>query len=240
MKNTLVRLWRAIDPGARRRLALATAGSLFVAMLEVIGVALIVPLTQLLTDPDKATGLLKRIASVFGNPDRGTLAIELTAVIFVTFLAKGLFTLFFRWWVLGFVNLHAAEQADRLFRRYMFAPYTFHLRRNAAELLRTLNNSVNLAYSSVLNSAMTVITEGTTMLAIGLVLVVMRPVPAVAALVYFGLTAWGFMRYARRRSHETGVELQDTQRTQVQASLQGLGGIKEVTVRGNQAHFIGT
>lgn len=240
MKDMLTRLWRALEPGARLRLKFAVAGSMLVALLEVVGVALIVPLTQLLTDPDNPSGLLKRISDFFGNPEQGTLAIELTAIIFVTFLAKGVFTLFFRWWVLGFVNLNAAEQADNLFRRYMYAPYAFHLRRNSAELLRTLNSAVNLAYVSVLSAGMILITEGATMLAIGGVLLVMRPLPALAALVYFGLAAWGFMRFARRRAHDAGVELQETQRIQFQSSLQGLGGIKEVAVRGTQPYFVDT
>lgn len=238
MRDMIQRLWAALSPPTRRRLKLAILGSLLVAALEVVGVALIVPLTQLLTDPKNRSGLLQRIAELFGNPSQGALSIILATIIFVTFLFKGLFTLFFRWWVLGFVNTHAAGQADDLFRRYMFGPYSFHLKRNSASLLRTLNSAVNQAYVSVLSAGMILITEGATMLAIGSVLLVMRPIPAVATVGYFGLTAWVFMRYARSRAHQAGVELQETQRTQLKASLQGLGGIKEVTVRGTQKHFI--
>ena len=238
MREMITRLWAALNPATRRRLKLATLGSLLVAVLEVIGVGMIVPLTQLLTDPDARSGILRRIADIFGDPSQGALAIILAGIIFVTFLFKGLFTLFFRWWVLGFVNTHAAEQADDLFRRYMYSPYAFHLRRNSAALLRTLNSAVNQAYVNVLSALMVLVTEGTTMLAIGAVLLVMRPVPAIAGLVYFGFTATVFMRYARNRAHQAGAELQETQRTQLKASLQGLAGIKEVTVRGTQSHFI--
>lgn len=234
------RFWGVLDPGTRRRLKAATIGSLLVALLEVVGVGLIVPLTQLLTDPERPSALLRDIAGIFGDPTQATLAIILAAIIFVTFLAKGLFTLFFRWWVLGFVNTNAASQADDLFRRYMYGPYAFHVRRNSAALLRTLNTSVNQAYVAVLSAAMILITEGATMLAIGGVLLVMRPLPAVATIAYFGLTAWVFMRRVRNRAHEAGAELQETQRTQFKASLQGLAGIKEVTVRGTQPHFIET
>lgn len=238
MREMITRLWAALNRATRRRLKLAVLGSLLVAFLEVVGVALIVPLTQLLTDPDNRSGLLERIASVFGDPEQGTLAVIMAGIIFVTFVSKGLFTLFFRWWVLGFVNGHAAEQADSLFRRYMYGPYSFHLKRNSAALLRTLNTAVNQAYVSVLSAGMILITEGATMLAIGGVLLVMRPLPAIATIAYFAVAAWAFMRYARRRAHEAGVELQETQRTQLKASLQGLAGIKEVTVRGTQAHFV--
>ncbi len=240
MREMIRRLWAALNPATRRRLKLATLGSILVAALEVIGVGMIVPLTQLLTDPDNPSGLLARIARAFGDPSQGTLALILAAIIFVTFLFKGLFTLFFRWWVLGFVNSHAASQADDLFRRYMYGPYAFHLKRNSAALLRTLNTSVNQAYVAVLSAGMILITEGATMLAIGGVLLVMRPVPAIATFAYFGFAAWLFMRSARNRAHRAGKELQETQRTQLKASLQGLAGIKEVTVRGTQQHFIET
>lgn len=238
MREMTTRLWRALDSPTRRRLMLATLGSMLVAALEVIGVGLIVPLTQLLTDPSNRSGLLERIADLTGDPSDGALAIILAGTIFVMFLFKGVFTLMFRWWVMGFVNTHAAEQADDLFRRYMHGPYAFHLRRNSAELLRTLNTSVNQAYVTVLNAGMILITEAVTITAIGIVLLAMRPVPAIAAMTYFGVTAVVFMRYAKNRAHRAGVELQETQRTQLKASLQGLAGIKEVQVRGTQQHFI--
>ena len=234
----MTRLWAALNQGTRRRLKLAVLGSMLVAALDVIGVALIVPLTQLLTDPKNRSGALKRIADIFGNPAQGSLAMILAGIIFLTFLVKGIFTLFFRWWVVGFVNDHAAEQADDLFRRYMYSPYPFHLKRNAAELLRTLNSSVNTAYVSVLNSAMVVITNMATMIAIGGVLLVMRPIPALAAVVYFGFVSVVFMRYAKSRAHLAGAELQSAQHVQLKASLQGLGGIKEVTIRGTQSQFV--
>ncbi len=85
---------------------------------------------------------------------------------------------------------------------------------------------------------MIIITEGATMVAIGLVLLVMRPLPAIAAVVYFGATAWGSCALRRRRHTKPASNLQEAQRTQYQASLQGLGGIKEVKVRGTQQHFI--
>ncbi len=238
MRAMITRLWAVLKPGARRRLKFATLGSLLVALLEVVGVALIVPLTQLLTDPDNRSGLLKRIADAFGDPSDGSLAIILAGIIFVMFLFKGLFTLIFRWWVVGFINDHAAEQADDLFRRYMYSPYPFHLRRNSAELLRTLNTAVNLAYVSVLNASMVLTTELVTISAIGGVLLVMRPVPAIATVVYFGVVATVFMRFVKSRAQHAGIELQETQRLQLKASLQGLAGIKEVQVRGTQPYFI--
>lgn len=231
-------LWGLLEPGARRRLELATAGSLLIALLEVVGVALIVPLTQLLTDPHNRSGLLRRIADALGDPSQGTLTIALAGIIFAMFLIKGICTLSIRWWTLGFIELHSAHRADELFRRYLYSPYAFHLKHNSAELLRTLNAGVSTAYSSVVSAMMVLITEGMTVLAIGMVLLVARPVPALAAMVYFGVTAWVFMRYVRGRAHKAGVELQETQRTQFQASLQGLAGIKEVQVRGTQGYFI--
>ncbi len=231
------KLWDALEAGARTRLKFATLGLLVVAGLDVIGVGLVVPLTQLLTDPDNPSGLVESLSDLLGNPSQSTLALELTAIIFVMFLTKGLFSLWFRWWILGFINLNAADRADDLFRRYLAAPYGFHLRRNSAELLRTLNTAIDQAYISVISSAMIFLSEAVTMLAVTSVLLVLRPGPAVVALVYFTVVGWAFMRFVRRKAVAAGVELQETKRLQLKSSLQALGGIKEVTVRGVQKPF---
>ncbi len=86
--------------GTRARLGLAMVGSIAAAGLEIIGVAAVVPLMQLLTGTVPDEGALGALSSLFGDPPASQLARYIAAIVFVAFVAKAVFTIVFRWWLL--------------------------------------------------------------------------------------------------------------------------------------------
>ncbi len=238
MRDLLARLYATVSLSARRRLRLAAVGLLVVSGLEMVGLLLILPLMQMLTGASTHTGLLGHISDLLGNPSDSTLALTMASVVFVAFVTKGLFTLAFRWWVLGFTNRLAADASTELLRRYLGAPYAFHLHRNTAEMLRTMSDAVNKAYLGVVNNLLAGLSESVTIGAIALVVLVARPIPALGAIAYFGVVGIVFQRLVGGRSQRAGTQLLESTRATIQAALQGLGGIKEVQVRGGAEHFV--
>ena len=73
------------------------------------------------TDPDHAVVLGQRLISSL-------------------FTAKLVYTVFLSYYQARFVHNRVIKLGDRLFTAYMRAPYSFHLGRNSAELLRNVNN----------------------------------------------------------------------------------------------------
>ena len=53
-----------------------------------------------------------------------------------------------------------------MLRGYLAAPYTLHLQRNSAELIRNVTSSVDAAFSPVLGATVSVITEALVVLAL--------------------------------------------------------------------------
>ena len=240
MTQALVRLYAILEHGTRRRLFVALIGLVLVSALEMLGLVLILPLMQLYAGSSTSSGMLGQISNHLGNPSDGQLALTLASVVFVAFLLKGLFTLAFRWWILTFLNVQAATTSEQLFERYLHAPYLFHLRRNSADLIRMMGDAVNQTYLNVVNGLLSVVSEGTTITAVALVLLIVRPVPALGAILYFVVVGAIFLRYVKKRAQRAGVDMIEAARSTYQAALQGLGGIKEVQVRGKSRHFLET
>lgn len=215
----------------RRRLGLAVAGSVLTALLEVVGVASVVPLMQLLTGADRDTGLLGRFSDAFGDPPSDRLATIIAALVFVSFVAKTAVGLAFRWWMVGFLAVQEADTAQSLLRRYLAAPYRVHLARHTAELNRTMGESVGQTYSLVVAGAISIITEVVSVLALGIVLLVMDPVPALAAIAYFALAGLLFQRFVSARAERVGTVFQEASLEMSLASWETIQGIKEIRIR---------
>ncbi len=239
MTQQLRDLYATLDQVTRRRLKWAIVGLVAISGFEMLGLVLMLPLMQMFAGASIHVGTLGRIDEALGSPSRGALAAILAGVVFGAFVVKGISTLSFRWWMIGFLNIQAAETADQLVGRYLTAPYELHLRRNSADLVRTSLNAVNDAYMKSVMGVLTVVAEGTTILAVAVVLLVLRPLPALAAVFYFFFVSYGFLRYVRRRAQRASADLVDSSMGTYQAAFQGLGGIKEVQVRRRASHFMG-
>ncbi len=238
MRQLLLELYRTFDGATRRRLRLSVIGLVAISGLEIVGLVLLLPLMQMFAGASIHEGALGHIDDFLGNPAKSTLAVILAATVFGAFALKGLFTLTFRWWMIGFLNVQAAHTADQLVDRYLAAPYAMHLQRNTADLIRTSLNAVDDSYMRAVMGALTSLSEGTTIFAVAAVLLIARPLPALAAIVYFVVVGYGFLRYVRRRAERASLELVDSTAGTYQAALQGLGGVKEVQVRRRASHFL--
>jgi ATP-binding cassette, subfamily B, bacterial PglK len=226
------------SPETRRRLALCVLGSIVAAGLEIIGVLAVVPLMQLLTGAPTDSGLLGRVSDLFGDPPTNQLAVIIALVVFGAFVLKALFTLAFRWWMAGFLSAQEAETSTAMLRRYLAAPYWVHLQRHSQEFGRTLTQSVDQTYQLVVAGSITVMTEAAAVVALAVVLLVMNPVPAVVAVVYFAIAGFAFERIVRAPATRAGEVFQNASLNMHVTVMQTLQGIKEVKVRRTSAYFL--
>ncbi|WP_188780273.1 ABC transporter ATP-binding protein [Marmoricola endophyticus] len=230
------------DARTRRRLALAVIGSVVIALAEVVAVVAVLPLLELLTggydDAGRPSGALRVASDVFGDPPPSRLAAYVAATVFVGFLVKGLVSLAIRWWSLGFLLRQGVRTAEDLMRYYLTAPYSLHLRRGPADLLRTMNDAVGQVYSQVVMGGVTILTEAVTIVTLVVTLLVVNPLPTIAVAVYFAVAALLLQRLVRARAVRAGEDMIHAAYVTTQTGLQALGGVKEIKLRSEQEVFV--
>ena len=93
----------------------ARAGSLSIALLEMVAVATVLPLTASLTGADRRRPECSAGSVMRSVPDRDaqSLAIVLAAVVFLGFAIKAVLAIVVRWWVLGTLVRQEIETSTR-------------------------------------------------------------------------------------------------------------------------------
>jgi ABC-type multidrug transport system fused ATPase/permease subunit len=223
----------------RVMLALTVAGSILTAMLDMLGVAALVPLMQLLASKDRTGGAIGIFTRVLGpRYDDQELAVVIGAVMIAAFVLKATLTVLFRRWQLKFIAMENRRMSTRLLRAFLAAPYKLHLDRGTADLFRTVGEAPGNVYGNVVSGSVAMLSDGLALVGLLLVLVLVNPLAAMAALVYVGLSALSINRWIKRRSRAAGEDLLENQKRATQAMIHALGGIKETQLRGTGEFFV--
>lgn len=223
---------------ARLKLVIGLIGSVIVALAETGSVLLVGPLLAILAGSPTDEGMLGTVAGFLGTSDPEALIGILLAGVVVGFVLKDMFSIAFRWWILGFINREQARTATRILNYYLHAPYSLHLGRGTADLLRTMGTSVGQLYSLGVIAALNAITDSITIVALLVSMLIVMPLPTLMAFVYFGLAMFIFAKVIRPRAEAAGRTKMEAATHGYRAALHALGGVKEIKIRSAQPHFV--
>ncbi len=238
-RRTAHDLGSILDRDLKPRLAWGAALSALLAGLEALALVLIYPLMLTLGSPgvkaipDKASWLadLLRIS----DPSRFTLVVAAIAIGF--FIVKSAASVAYLRWSFHVLTLAEASARSDLFRRYLAAPFVFHLAHNSSEIHRTLNYSLQRVYREALAYGMTAVADALVLLFVAVVLAVLQPVTAAVAISYFAAIALVYQKSLHGRTNRASAALHAGLAESHQLVQQSLGSIKEVIVLGRERHF---
>ena len=204
VRDIFLRLASLLDRREKTLFLALLVGTFIGALLEMASVGAVPAFVSSLTDPEGLRGneYAARAFDMFGATTDieamrimgfGLVAIVVVKAVYLTILT---------WGAARFTFRRQIVIAKRLFAAYLTSPYTFHLQRNSADLLRNTNQDAMVIVSSALVPFMTVALEGLTLLMILGLLLAVEPMASLAAAVVFGGTIVLFTRLIRRRIHQ--------------------------------------
>lgn len=221
----------------RPKLLIAMVGSIAVSFIETGSILLLLPLMQLLGGADRDNGLLGAISSILGDPPLGRLVVILVGAVLGGFIIKDVFTLAFRWWALGFLSRQQVRTATQLLSYFLHAPYSLHLRRGMADMMRTVGDAVGQFYGRTVAGVFSLITESLTLATVLAALLWTMPILTLGMIVYFGLAGYFFARVVKPRAERAAKQQLSAGRDAFEAIIHSFGGVEEIQIRHAQAHF---
>ncbi|MGG3912309.1 ABC transporter ATP-binding protein [Rossellomorea vietnamensis] len=240
MKDSLNKLLVIFNKNDKKKLIYLFFLMIFAALFETLGIGLIVPFVGILTNPEMIhENELLSNAYKFFNFQSTTMFITFSVIgLLLIFVLKNLYLLFFNYAQFRVILNQQVKLSRELFKEYLTKPYTFHLQRNTADLLRNVNTEVPRVFQGIIISCFQLLTELLVTLCILLLLLFTAPLATITASILLGGSVMVFFKSFRKKITHLSKEQQTVSGLMIKWVNQGLGASKEVKVAGNEKFFI--
>jgi ATP-binding cassette subfamily C protein len=212
----------------------------FGTLLEVIGIGMIPVFISAVADPGLVLNnhWLGPVASFAGIHNGEDLLLYGGIGLIIIFLLKGIYGIWLNYVQSKFVYNRFALFAEHLFETYLSAPYTFHLNRNTAELIRNVTNETRYISNRVMMGFIKVLTNSVMILGIFILLIASEPLITIATFLIIGGCGGLILRGLRKSLRRYGKVASNERSRMIQGVNEGLGGFKDITVMNRQKMFV--
>lgn len=210
------------------------------AGLEVVGIGMIPAFVAIVAAPERVMelDLLQPLFSYLGIGTDTDLLLWGALALLGVFVLKNVYMITFAYFEAKYLFNRRYIISHRLMRAYMRAPYTFHLQRNTAELLRNATGEVNVLSNVILSNILKMAKNGLMAVSIFAFLLYVEPLITLMIFVLSGLGAGSFILLTQKKMKLYGEEEQERRKEMIKAVYQGLNGLKETRVLNREDEFI--
>ncbi|RST72557.1 ABC transporter ATP-binding protein [Siminovitchia acidinfaciens] len=240
MRDTIKKILMLLNKREKKYFLLLFFMMVISALFETLGIGLIVPLVGIVTNPDiiKEQVILAYIYESFKFQSTTAFMIFSVILLLTIFIIKNLYILLYLYTQNKVILNQQVKLSRRLFEEYLKKPYTFHLQRNTADLLRNVNLEVPRALQGIMLSFFQLLTELLVVICILALLLAAAPVATITASILLGGSVFLFFKFFRKKMNELGKEHQTVNGQMIKWLNQGLGASKEVKVSGKENYFV--
>lgn len=229
-----------LTPAERRRAILLLGLVIVMAMLDVIGMASVMPFLAVMADP----GILSKYSALndlyirmaFKSTDEFLYFLGLASFILLVFAA--VVRIGGQYAVNRYTQMRMHSIGVRLLDTHLRRPYTFYLNRHTGDLAKGLLSEVNQLASQVFTPLSQAIAHGISLLALLVLLVIIDPMVALIMAAVLGGSYSLVYLTIRRYLGRVGIDRVKANQVRFQVVSEALGGIKPVKLLGREATYV--
>ncbi len=214
--------------------------ALISAVLEMLGVSIILPLLDVFLAPDALMEkwYIRPVVQLFRLNSTNEIILTLCVLIIVLYLLKNTYSSFYSWVCSKYSCKVSRELSVRMLSTYMKQGYSFFAKNNSARLLRGMGSDVSNVYQIVVQ-IFNILSKAFTIACIAVFMIMVTPwlSSLLIALVVlcFAITQIIFRKPMRKYGEMSRI----CQGKSGQTSLEALQGSKEILVKNRQDYFVG-
>ena len=209
------------------------------AILELVGISLITQLVTLVTDISKihSNQYIAAIYDTLGvKSDREFLLVVIIALI-VIYLLKNVYLLWVAYIQYTFIYNNQLRLSGRLIDCYLKKPYTYHLDKNSAEMVRNVMLDSERLFQMLL-SVFSLMTEALISVLLCVFLFITDPFMTGAVVVILAVFSVLYLLLFRNKAKTYGKENQYYDGKMHQAVNQALGAVKDIKILHREKYFV--
>jgi ATP-binding cassette, subfamily B, bacterial PglK len=213
--------------------------ALLVSGLEMVGAVIVYTLLALVADPGGEVGLplVGDLGSRFDGVEESTLLLWVVTAMAVFFVIRSVVKIAARYVQARVAHNAGVRLSSELFEGYLLWPYSRHLTRTTAELIRNSHEAVQKLVEGVLRPLITIMADGLLVVAMVLVLLLLEPLATLGVVIVVGGAAVLLLLVVQPRMKRLGLVRHQEAQSTLNALQQGLFGIRDVKVLGREEAF---
>jgi len=240
MFNTLNKLLRLLNLQERRQAGLLLVMFFVMSLLDMLGVASIMPFMAILADPQliETNTILAYLFDTLGFTETHSFLLFIGVMVFFVLVISLAFKALTTYTQIRFIHMCEHSISRRLVEGYLHQPYVWFLRRHSADLGKTVLSEVNQVITGALLPMMTLVSQSTVALGMLTLLLIVDPKLTLTVIVVMG-GAYGvtYLLVSNYLSH-IGSEYVKSNKKRFTALTEAFGGIKEVKIGGLESIYL--
>lgn len=241
--QTFKKLLYFLTPQERKHTGLLLVMVLIMAVLDTIGVASILPLIAVLSNPSviETNLILNKIfqtSSIFGVETNQQFLFFLGLLVFVVLITSLAFKAFTNYLQVRFIEMRLYSVGKRLIEGYLHQPYSWFLNRNSAELGKSILSEVSTVIAGGVGPFLELIARGLIVFLLIALLIIIDPKLAVIVGITLGLAYWIIYSLVRKYLNRVGGERLKNNELRFRSISEAFGAAKEVKVGGLEQIYV--
>ena len=240
--DTIKKLSFLLTPIERRNALLLLLMFVIMALIDMIGVASILPFMAVLTNPslietNMILNYMYQVSNIFGVENDQEFFFALGFLVFIILIISLIFKAITTYIEVKFLQMCEYNVSKRLVEGYLYQPYIWFLNRNSAELGKSILSQVSIVID-IMRSLMSLISKS--IIAIALIALLIIANPKLSMIVGLTLSlAYGIIFYfTRKYLNSLGKENLKNDELRFIAVSEAFGAAKEIKVGGLERAYI--
>ena len=240
--ETIKKLIYLLNNQERKRVVLLLGMIIVMALLDMLGVASIIPFMTVMTNPDiiETNTIINNmflIANQYGIETNRQFLFALGIIVFILLVISLSFRAFTTYFQLHFILKLEYSLAKRLFQGYLHQPYSWFLNRHSADLGKTILSEVSVICGSGLHPLLVIISQIIVTFALITLLIIVDPKITLIACFVLGSSYGIFYRFIRGFLSKFGEERFNANTQRFTAITEAFGAVKEVKMGGLEQNY---
>jgi ATP-binding cassette, subfamily B, bacterial PglK len=206
-------------------------------IVEMLSVSLLIPILNILA------GRSENILNFLSNNDLNFLIPYLNLkIILLIFLSVYIIKIFFRLFLIHYQNdfifTFFTFLLNKLYQKYIYKDYLFHLKNNSGVLIRNLLSEIHQCSIGFVGSILNIIIEFIVIIGLILVLILYKPYTVISFICLTGFVALFLTLILKKKSKLLGQNRQKFSLINLNYIMETFGGIKEIKVNLKEPQII--
>ncbi|MBO6134032.1 MAG: ABC transporter ATP-binding protein [Lachnospiraceae bacterium] len=239
MKDILRKLNYIFNSKQKRQMAALLLAIFFGAMLELIGVSLIMPVIQLISDPSSVytNEYLRALFEATHAGSAQEFLICLILLIIVIYAAKNIYLSVMYYFQYSYIYNNQLLVAGRLVDCYLKKPYVYHLDHNTSDMIRNIMLDTDRLFQLILQ-VLNVTAEALLSCLLGLYLLISDPLMTLTVGFLLGISMVVLRGLTKKRVHRYGQINQEFDGRMHQSIDEALGAVKDIKILHREGYFV--